>query len=62
LIFELVSGKEATFGLGWWWQRAIGCWDEVCRRRCCRFRGEGEEDAVIAGEFVEDEGVEVEVL
>jgi hypothetical protein len=62
LLFELVGGQETTFGLWRWWQRAICCWDEVCRCRCCWFRGEWEEDAVVAGEFVEDESVEVEML
>jgi hypothetical protein len=62
LIFELVGGDETTFGLWRWWQRAIGCWDEVCRRRCCRFRREWEENAVVAGEFVEYESLKVEVL
>lgn len=62
LIFELVGGEEPALGLWWWWQGAIGCWDEVCRCCCRRLRREGEENAVVADEFVEDESVEVEVL
>ena len=62
LVFELVGGEETAFGLWRWRQRAIGCWNEVCRRCCSRLRGEWEEDTVVAGEFVEDESVEVEML
>jgi hypothetical protein len=62
LIFELVGGEEATFRLRWWWQRAIGCRNEVCRRCCSRLRGEREENTVVAGELVEDQSVEVEML
>lgn len=62
LVFELVGGQETAFGLRWWWQRAIGCWDEVCRRCCSRLRGEWEEDTIVAGELVEDKSVEVEML
>ena len=62
LVFELVGGEEAAFGLGWWWERAIGRWNEVCRGCCSRLRGEREENTVVAGKFVEDEGMEVEVL
>ena len=62
LVFELVGGQETAFGLRWWWQRAIGCWDEVCRRCCSRLRGEWEEDTIVAGEFVEDKSMEIEML
>jgi hypothetical protein len=34
----------------------------MCGRCGCGFRGEWEEDAVVAGAFVEDERVEVEML
>ena len=52
LVFELVGGEETAFGLLWWWQGAIGCWDEVCRCGCRRLRGKWEENAVVTDEFV----------
>ena len=63
VVSELICCQEAGCGFGWlFWQGAVGGWDQVCGRCGCGFRGEREEDAVVAGAFVEDERVEVEVL
>jgi hypothetical protein len=63
LVFELIGGQESGGGFGWLFgQGAVGGWDQVRGRCGCGLGGEWEEDAVVAGAFVEYERVEVEVL